>query len=142
MDQRLNVITLGVRDLAQARRFYRDGLGWQESRASQESVAFFNTGGVIVALWGRADLAADVPIVDEGHGFGGTTLAQNVASRALVDAAMADARAAGATILKEPADTFWGGYSGYFADPEGYIWEVAWNPFFPMDERGVVLAPE
>jgi len=142
MNQQLNLITLGVRDLERARRFYRDGLGWRESSASQESVAFFNAGGLVLALWSRAELAADVPVVDDGHGFNGIALGQILASRESVDAAIADARSAGAAILKEPADTFWGGYSGYFADPEDYVWELAWNPFFPRDEQGIVLAPE
>lgn len=124
------LITLGVADLARATRFY-EALGFILSRSqSHDSVSFFRAGDVVLALFGRAALAADAALADTPRcPFGGITLARNLPSREEVDAAFADAIAAGATALKPPQDVFWGGYSGYFADPEGNLWEVAWNPF-------------
>lgn len=141
MQARLNVVTLGVRDLARARAFYCDGLGFSPSSQSNESVVFLDAGGVVLALFGRAPLAEDAQLAPEGSGFGGITLAQNVSSRNEVDARLALALRAGGTILKPAGETFWGGYSGYFADPEGYPWEVAHNPFWPLGEDGLVRLP-
>lgn len=140
MEQRLSLVTLGVRDLAAARAFYAR-LGWTESPPSNESVAFFQSGGMIFALWGRDHLAEDAQIGLPGTGFANISLAQNVRSKAEVDAVLRDAKKAGGRILKPAGDVFWGGYTGYFADPEGFAWEVAWNPGFTILEDGSVRLP-
>ena len=142
MEPRISLVTLGVRDLPRAVRFYRDGLGWPVSSAGGDEVAFFKTGGIILSLYPRQLLAKDGHLPAEGTGFGGIVLAHNVRSKELVDAALADAVAAGGTLLKPAEDAFWGGYSGYFADPDGYPWEVAWNPGFPLAEDGSVHLPD
>lgn len=142
MDARISLVTLGVADLARALRFYRDGLGWPLSSASGGDVAFFRTGGVALALYPRVALAADAHLAPEGSGFGGITLAHNVATREQVDVILAEAVAAGARLLKPAHEAEWGGYSGYFADPDGYPWEVAWNPYFPLGEDGAIQLPE
>jgi predicted lactoylglutathione lyase len=140
MEQRVSLITLGVRDLARARGFY-ERLGWKTGAAPDDDVVFFQTGGSVVALWGRAQLAEDSG-VDDGGGWGGVALAYNVRSPAEVDAVIDEARAAGATIPREGAETFWGGYSGMFVDPEGHPWEVAHNPHWTLhDDGSVSLAP-
>ena len=129
MDQRVSLITLGVADVARARAFY-EALGWHlDGGVDDESdhVAFFQVNGFILALWGRAKLAEDSGVEDSG-GWGGVTLAYNVRSPAEVDAVIEESRAAGATIAREGAETFWGGYSGAFVDPDGHPWEVAHNP--------------
>ncbi|MGH4016878.1 MAG: VOC family protein [Pseudonocardiaceae bacterium] len=136
MEQRLSLITLGTRDLPRARTFY-ESLGWHSGAGPEDDVVFFQAGGMIVALWDRAKLAEDSAVHD-GGGWGGVTLAYNTRSPAEVDAVIAEARAAGATIGKEPGPTFWGGYSGVFVDPEGHPWEVAHNPGWHIDERGSV----
>ena len=142
MEPRVSLITLGVRSLERSTRFYRDGLGWPLSGASGGDVAFFRTGGAVLALYPRDLLAADAHLPDDGAGFGGITLAQNVRQRDDVDDALQVAEAAGAKILKPPQDTDWGGYHGYFADPDGYPWEVAWNPGWPLAPDGSVQLPE
>jgi predicted lactoylglutathione lyase len=140
MDQRLSLITLGVHDVARSRRFY-EALGWRASGASQaDEVAFFQLGGIALALWGRAELARDTEVPD-GGGAGGVALAHNARSRTEVDAILEEARAAGARILKPARDTVWGGYAGYFADPDGHPWEVAWNPHFPLRPDGSLQLP-
>jgi hypothetical protein len=138
MQPRLNIITLGVQDLAKAIRFYRDGLGWPLSSASVGDFALFKlTTGTALALYPRKLLAEDAKLKDNG-GFSGITLAQNVATREEVDAVLSDAVKAGGSLLKAAREAEWGGYSGYFADPDGHPWEVAWNPFFEL--RGGNLA--
>jgi predicted lactoylglutathione lyase len=140
MDQRVSLFTLGVADLERARAFY-EGIGWKTGAAPGDDVVFFQCGGMIVALWDRARLAEDSTVVDSG-GWGGVTFAYNVRSPAEVDAAIEEARAAGATIGREPAETFWGGYSGVFVDPDGHPWEVAHNPHWTvLDDGSVRLAP-
>jgi hypothetical protein len=136
MEQRVSLVTLGVRDLQRARAFY-EALGWQSGASPDDDVVFFQAGGMIVALWGRAQLAED-SVVEDGGGWGGVTLAYNTRSAEEVDAVVAEARAAGATVGREPAPTFWGGYSGVFIDPDGHPWEVAHNPGWTLDERGSV----
>jgi uncharacterized protein len=136
MEQRLSLVTLGVRDLARARAFY-ESLGWSGESPPSGDVVFFQAGGMIVALWGREALAADSTVKD-GGGWGGVTLAYNVASPAEVDVVLAEAAAAGATIGRPGAATFWGGYSGVFIDPEGHPWEVAHNPFWALAEDGSI----
>jgi uncharacterized protein len=136
MEQRVSLVTLGVRDLARARAFY-EALGWRTNAAAGDDVVFFQAGGMIVALWGRAELAEDSGVEDSG-GWGGITLAHNVHSPAQVDAVIAEAEAAGATVTRPGAATFWGGYSGAFTDPDGHAWEVAHNPHWTLAEDGSV----
>lgn len=138
--QRVTLITLGVADLAAARAFYAR-LGWAEHGQSQPGVAFFQLHGAVLALFGLADLAADQGRPGAVLGTGAVTLAQNFASEAEVDAAYAAALAAGGTALKAPDKVFWGGYSGYWADPDGHVWEVAMNPFWPLAEDGSLTLP-
>lgn len=128
-------MTLGVADLDRARRFY-EALGWSSS-GEDVDIAFFQSGGMVVGLWGREALAED-SAVEDGGGWGGITLAHNVRSRAEVDAVIEEARAAGARIGREPAATFWGGYSGVFVDPDGHPWEVAHNPGWSLTDDGSV----
>lgn len=138
--QRVTLITLGVADLAAAKAFYAR-LGWQEHGA-QEGVAFYQMNGLVLGLFGRADLAADQGRPGAELGCGAVTLAQNFATEVEVDAAFDAALAAGASALKRPEKVFWGGYSGYWADPDGHVWEVAMNPFWPLAEDGSLwLAP-
>ena len=136
MEQRLSLVTLGVADLSRARRFYEE-LGWQTGAAPEDDVVFFQTGGMIVALWDRARLADDSVVTDSG-GWGGVTLAHNVRSPADVDAVLAEAERAGARIARHGAETFWGGYSGVFVDPDGHPWEVAHNPHWTIADDGSV----
>lgn len=138
MEQRLSLITLGVADLARARRFYEDGLGWTKGNPEEE-VAFYQLGGMVLALWTRADLAVDAGIEDTGAPFGGIALAFNTRSRAEVDDVIGTAVAAGGTSVKPGTATEWGGYSGYFRDPDGHLWEVAHNPGWTVDEAGRTL---
>ena len=138
MEPRLSLITLGVADIARARRFY-EALGFMAGRASQESVTFFPAGGVVLALFGRGALAEDAAVADSATGFSGIALAHNARSEADVDQALAEAVAAGAKLIKPAGKTFWGGYSGYFADPDGHLWEVAHNPYFTLDAEGRVV---
>ena len=140
MEQRVSLVTLGVRDLDRARRFYA-ALGWVPSSASPDDVAFYQAGGMVMALWDRENLAEDSAVEDSG-GWGGVTLAHNVGAPADVDDVIERARAAGATIGREPAETFWGGYSGVFIDPEGHPWEVAHNPEWRLGSDGSVLLPD
>jgi uncharacterized protein len=137
MEQRLSLVTLGVADLKRARRFYEDGLGWRRGN-DHEEVAFYQLGGMVLALWGREALKEEARQPDTGNGFGGIALAYNTRSREEVDAVLAQAEAAGGRILKPAEDAFWGGYSGYFADPDGHPWEVAWNPDWTIATDGSV----
>ena len=137
MEQRVSVITLGVRDVRAALAFYRL-LGWEQVEDDHDDVFFFRTGGLVFALWGRSQLAEDSCVVDSG-GWGGVTLAHNVRSPREVDEVIEQARAAGARIGREPAETFWGGYSGVFVDPDGHPWEVAHNPGWQLTADGQVL---
>jgi hypothetical protein len=136
VDQRLSLITLGVRDLARARRFY-EALGWKSGAAPADDVVFFQANCMIVALWGRDQLEEDTA-VEDSSGWGGVTLAYNARSPAEVDSVLAEAEAAGATIARPGAETFWGGYSGVFVDPEGHPWEVAHNPNWTLADDGSV----
>lgn len=136
MEQRVSLITLGVRDLARARAFYEQGLGWRPANDRHEGVVFYQLGGMGLVLWGPEALAEDARVPAEGAGFRGVALAHNVRSREEVDAVLAEAVAAGATLTKPGTEAPWGGYTGYFADPDGHLWEVAWNPGFPLDDEG------
>ena len=140
MEQRLSLVTLGVSDLGRARRFY-EALGWTTRAEPDDDVVFFQAGGMIVALWGRDQLAEDSGVAD-GGGWGGITLAYNTRSQDEVDAVVEEARAAGARIAREPAATFWGGYSAVFVDPDGHPWEVAYNPHWQLGEDGSVTLPD
>ncbi|MGC2475231.1 MAG: VOC family protein [Candidatus Sulfotelmatobacter sp.] len=137
MEQRVSIVALGVADLTRSREFY-EHLGWQKSKASNEAIVFFQTGGMGLALYPRSELAKDANVSPEGNGFTGFSLAHNARSRAEVDSVLAQAVNAGAKLLKPAQEAFWGGYSGYFADPDGFLWEVAWNPFFPIAENGAI----
>ena len=139
MDQRLSLVTLGVSDLAASRAFY-EAMGWTTGADPGDDVVFFQAGGIVVALWDRARLAEDSAVSDS-PGWGGITLAHNVRSPAEVDAVIEQARAAGARIGREPAETFWGGYSAAFADPDGHPWEIAHNPRWEIAEDGSVTLP-
>lgn len=136
MEQRLSVVTLGVSDLARARLFY-ERLGWTTNAAAEDDVVFFQAGGMVVALWDRASLAEDSVVSDAG-GWGGVTLAHNVRSPAEVDAVLEEAAAAGGTVARAGAETFWGGYSGVFLDPDGHPWEVAHNPHWTLEADGSI----
>jgi catechol 2,3-dioxygenase-like lactoylglutathione lyase family enzyme len=136
VEQRLSLVTLGVADLDRAREFY-ESLGWRRGD-DNDDVVFFQTGGMIVALWDRAALADDSAVEDTG-GWGGVSLALNVRSPEEVDDVLEEARAAGAVIGRAGAETFWGGYSGVFVDPDGHPWEVAHNPFWTVTDDGRTL---
>ena len=130
MEPRISIITLSVNDLPRSVAFYRDGLGLTLFDENTESIAFFRNRGTWLALYPREALAADIGISAEGSGFSGVTLAHNLRFREEVDALLDVAVSAGAILVKPAQDTFWGGYSGYFSDPDGYLWEIAWNPHF------------
>jgi predicted lactoylglutathione lyase len=136
VEQRLSLITLGVADLGRASAFY-EALGWRTGAAPADDVVFFQSGGMIVALWGRDQLAEDSGVEDSG-GWGGVTLAHNVRSPEEVDAVIAEAERAGARIARPGGKTFWGGYSGVFVDPDGHPWEVAHNPHWTVAKDGSV----
>jgi uncharacterized glyoxalase superfamily protein PhnB len=140
VDQRVSVITLGVEDLGRARAFY-EALGWRSQSPPEIEVVFFQAGGLVVSLWDRTSLARDSG-VEPGSGFGGVTLAYNVGSPADVDSVIEQARVAGARIAREPGETFWGGYSGVFVDPDGHPWEVAHNPRWTLAPDGTVSLPD
>ena len=139
MEQRVSVITLGVRDLERSRSFY-EALGWHTGAAPEDEVVFFAAGGMILALWDRARLAEDSGVEDSG-GWGGVTLSHNVRSPGEVDSVVEEARAAGARIVREPGETFWGGYSAALVDPDGHPWEIAHNPHWTLREDGSIELP-
>jgi len=141
MQPRLTLVTLGVADLDKSRAFY-EVWGWKASAASQPSIVFFQANGLALALFGRAALAEDAHVEDKATGFAAITLAYNAHSKQEADEVYGRAIAAGARAVKPLQDVFWGGYSGYFADPDGHLWEVAWNPFFPLDEQGHLFLPD
>lgn len=145
MEQRLSLVTLGVADPARSRRFY-ERLGWRASSIGGGDVVFFQLGGIALGLWGRAALAADAGLADvgpadAGSGFGGIALAHNVRTEAEVDALLDLAAGSGGRVLRAAAPAEWGGRSGYFADSDGHVWEVAWNPHFPIAEDGSLQLP-
>jgi uncharacterized protein len=140
MEQRLSLITLGVTDLKRAQSFYEQ-LGWRGQEI--EETVFFQAGGMAIVLWGRDKLAADSGVSDDGPApFDGLALAQNVRSKDEVDAVVADAERAGATVTRRPADTFYGGYAGCFTDPDGHVWEIAHNPGFTLEDDGSLTLPD
>lgn len=141
MKQALTLVTLGVQDLARSRAFYR-ALGWRESAASQEAIAFYQAGSTAFALFAREALAEDAGVPSAGSGFPGFTLAHNVPTEEAVGATLREALAAGARVVRAGEKAPWGGTRGYFADPDGFLWEVCFNPFFPLDGDGFVRLPE
>lgn len=135
MQPRLSLVTLGVHDIARSRAFY-EAMGFKASRQSEEAVTFFDAGGVVLALYGCAALAGDATVADSAPGFSGVALAHNARSEADVDAVLKEAVSAGGKLIKPAGKVFWGGYSGYFADPDGHLWEVAYNPYFRLGADG------
>ena len=135
MNQHFHLVTLGVTDFEQSYKFYAETLGWKPASASQDDTAFFQAGGVVLSIYPREKLAEDALISPEGHGFSGITLAYNARSESEVNEIINDLRSKGVKILKEPQKVFWGGYSGYFKDPDGHLWEVAHNPLFWVGPR-------
>lgn len=142
MEQRVSLITLGVDDLARARQFYEDGLGWTPHHKSEGDIAFYQLPGMGLALFPRAALLEDAKLPADTPRGAILSLALNARSTDEVDAIFAEVAAAGARIVKPPEEVYWGGYSGYFADPDGHLWEVAWNPGFPVAEDGTVSLGE
>lgn len=142
MNQRMSLITLGVRDFCRSLDFYEKGLGWKKSSASQDDVAFFPMNGIVFALYPRDLLAADAAVAAAGSGFSGIALAYNTRSDREVDDILQNVQDLGATLVKPAHKTFWGGYSGYFADPDGHLWEVAHNPFWEFDENDNLILPQ
>lgn len=141
MEARVSLITLGVADLARARTFY-ERLGFRASSMSQGDIVMFQLGALALSLYPRAALAEDAGVAAGGGGFSGITLAHNVRAREEVAGVLAEAETAGGRIVKPAGDVFWGGHSGYFADPDGHLWEVAWNPFLPLGEDGALKLPD
>jgi predicted lactoylglutathione lyase len=139
MEQRISLLTLGVADVARSRRFY-EGLGWRGQEVEQ--TVFFQAGGMVVVLWHQDKLSGDAGLGPVTPGFRGVGLAQNVRSAAEVDTVVATAEEAGATVTRRPAETFYGGYAGYFTDPDGHAWEIAWNPGFTLAEDGSLTVPD
>lgn len=137
----ISLITLGVEDLPRSRAFY-EALGFRASSASQESVCFLQLNNLVLSLYPRGLLAEDAGVSPEGSGFRGITLAQNVPQKTDVAPVLAEAEAAGGRIVKHAHDASWGGHIGYFSDPDGHLWEVAWNPYFPLGEDGTVRLPQ
>jgi catechol 2,3-dioxygenase-like lactoylglutathione lyase family enzyme len=142
MKPRIHIITLGVQDVENSRRFYEKGLGFQVSSASQENIVFFLTEGLVLALYPHAALAEDAAVSEKGSGFRGVTLAHNVENKEDVAIVLQQAEAAGAKIVKPAQDVFWGGHCGYFTDPDGHLWEVAWNPHFSFSKDGSLKLPQ
>jgi uncharacterized protein len=141
MEQRVSLVTLGVADLKRSREFY-ERLGWRRSMAKAEGVVFFQAGGMALALFPRQELAKDANVTPQGDGFRAISLAYNARDRAEVNAVLDETEAAGAKLVKPAQDAWWGGYSGYFSDPDGFLWEVGWNPTFAMAEDGSIRIPE
>lgn len=141
LDRRISLITLGVEDVARSTAFY-ERLGWARSPSSQDAITFIQLKGIVLGLFSRQALAEDAKVENTPPGFSGVTLAHNVTSERGVDAVYKFALSCGATAVKPPEKVFWGGYSGYIADPDGHLWEIAYNPFFPLDKDGHVILPD
>ena len=142
MRQKLNLVTLGVRDFQRSLKFYQDGLGWKRSSGGGDDTAFFQMGGIVLSLYPREKLAEDAMVSASGSGFSGITLAYNAKSETEVNEVLSAVEKIGGKIVKPAQKVFWGGYSGYFADPDGHLWEVAWNPFWGFDEIDNVILPD
>lgn len=142
MRQKLNLITLGVKDFEKAINFYEKGLGWKKSSASSGDMAVFSLGALVLGIHPRHALAEDIGIDEKGSGFSGITISYNAKNEAEVDAVLKEVQSLGATIIKPAQKVFWGGYSGYFKDLDGHLFEVAYNPFWELDEKGDLKLPE
>ena len=143
MEPRISLITLGVQNLRKARKFYVEGLGWKPSSASQEAIIFIQMGGMALSLFQHDALAEDAGVAPvPSSGFRGVTLAYNARTKGEVDTVMAQAAKAGGRKMRPAAETSWGGYAGYFADPDGHLWEVAWNPHFALGPKGELILPK
>lgn len=136
MKPRLNIVTLGVKDLQKSKEFYKNALGWEPAQGSDENIVFFHHGGIVLGLYPVDKLAEDAGISEERSGFSGVTLAINQDSKNAVTETFERAVKNGAKVLVEPRETFWGGFDAYFADPDGHTWEIAWAPFWEYDEQG------
>lgn len=141
MDHRIHIVTLGVRDLSRSEKFYSLGLGCKKSSVSQEGIIFYQLGGTVLTLYPRNLLEEDITVSVNSSGYSPFTLAYNAKSETEVDSVLERAVEAGAILIKPAQKVFWGGYSGYFADPDGFLWEVAHNPFFALDEKGNLCLP-
>lgn len=141
MEQRVSIITLGVANLKRSLEFY-ERLGWRRAMIQSDGIVFFQAGGMALALFPRDELARDASIDPDGSGFKGISLAHNTRNRTKVDSVLKEAEAAGARLVKPAQEAVWGGYSGYFSDPDGFLWEVAWNPSLRMAEDGSIQLPE
>jgi uncharacterized protein len=142
MRQKLNLITLGVTDFQKSLAFYEQGLGWKKSSASLDDLALFSLGGIVLGLYPRKLLADDATVDDKGNGFSGITISHNAKSETEVDEVLKQVEQLGATISKPAQKAFWGGYNGYFKDPDGHLIEVAYNPFWELDENDNVILPD
>ncbi len=136
MEQRLTLLTLGVSDLERSTVFYEDSFGWEKDASSNENITFFQLNGIMLSLFEREELAKDVGVEAKGEGFSGFTLSYNTSSEEEVDEIIENLRNYGVKIIKEPQKVFWGGYSSYVEDPDGYLWEIAFNPYLELDENG------
>ena len=141
MRQKLSVITLGVDNFVKALDFYEKGLGWKKSSASQDDIAFFQLGGIVLGIYPRKLLAEDATVDGKGTGFSGITISYNAKSEQEVDEVLKEVAKLGATIIKPAQKVFWGGYSGYFKDPDGHLFEVAHNPFWEFDDNDNLILP-
>jgi hypothetical protein len=139
MEQRLTIITLGVNDLKKSTEFYEKAFGWTKGPSSNDSITFFRLNGMMISLFGREELAHDATVPAEGSGFRNFTLAHNARSEAEVDSLINDLRKKGVKVVKEPGKVFWGGYSSYISDPDGNLWEIAYNPYLELDAIGNVV---
>ncbi|WP_242082528.1 VOC family protein [Aestuariivivens sediminis] len=139
MEQRLTIVGLGVNDLQGSSRFYEEKFGWKKLDSSNDSITFFQLNGILLSLYPREKLAEDATVSSEGKGFKGFTLAFNTRTKEEVDDLIAALEAKEVKIIKRPEEVFWGGYSSYIADPDNNLWEIAYNPFLPLDEKGNVL---
>lgn len=139
MEQRLTIITLGVQDLHISANFYEKTLGWTRLKQESDGIIFFQLNGILLSLFPAEELAKDAGVNPYGSGFRKFSLAYNAESKTMVDSIFTKLKARGVTITKEPENVFWGGYSGYFSDPDGHLWEVAYNPFLPLDQDGNVV---
>lgn len=139
MKSRITAITLGVADFRRSLEFYKNGMGWPTSATGDDEIAFFELPGTVLALFERGKLAEDAGVPSEGNGFSGITLAINTSGEKEVDEIISHVRSIGGKIVKEPQKVFWGGYSSYFSDPDGFLWEVVYNPNWKVDENGMVI---
>lgn len=142
MEQRLTIITLGVTDLEVSNKFYNEKFGWKKMASSNEYISFFQLNGMLLSLYPRDKLAEDATVSADGNGFKGFSLAYNTRSKGEVDSLFENLKSKGVKIVKQPEEVFWGGYSGYIADPDDHLWEIACNPFLPLDENGNTMEPK